>query len=147
SAELVGVQTVSDLIEQVNKRFPAPMAPRGVTGSGVVRLSDEGVFTLADGDRVYMDGVSCFAEGLEALRRVVLDKDVVVVVSRRSSGPPAAADLGSAKTMSGFIEPAYSAIAETAITSGWCRPVSSPTNPHNQRYAALAEAFSRPAAR
>ena len=141
SDEMAGVKRISDLNEQVNRLFPAPKPPVGVSGSNLVRLSDDGVFTLANGDRVSMDGVSCSPEGLDVLRRLLIEDGTVVVVSRRSSGSPAPAELWSARNM-GLSEPSYSAIAETAITNGWCAPKSSPTNPLNQRYQALAQAFS-----
>jgi hypothetical protein len=140
-AVLAELKETTDVADEVNKLFPPPQPPRGMKGSSLANISDDGVFHLADGDTVYMDGLSCTNEGLDNLRKVLIDKDTTVVIAHRSPGTPAPAELWSATQWQGFKEPAYSPFPETAISSGWCNPVASPTNPYAKRYQALAEKF------
>lgn len=140
-SELAELKETTDVADQVNRLFPPPGAPRGVKGSSLVNVSEDGVLQLANGDRVYMDGLSCSTEGLDNIRKLLADKDTVVVVARRSPGTPSPAELWSATQWEGLKEPAYSPFPEAAISSGWCDPVTSSTNPYSRRYQALAEKF------
>jgi len=135
--EQASAQQSADNMEDIAKLYPPSKPPFRAAGSRVLRISNNGVFELANGDRVYMDGVSCPAAGLEYIRKLVLDEDTIVIVSRRSPGTPSPAELWSATDLKGLDSPAYSVIAETALTSGWCNAVSSATNPQNKRYEAL----------
>ncbi len=141
SEESTSVRALMALGEDINRRFPPSPTPFNAPSWKVVRATDTGVLELSDGRHVVMDGVSCTAEGIGYLRRLVIDDDTTLAVSPHSSGSPVEAELWSVTTFEDDETKSYSAVAETALTSGWCVPKASATNPHNGRYEALAREF------
>jgi hypothetical protein len=137
--EQATIDRSADSLDQIEKVYPRSKAPFGETGFRVVSISESGIFELANGDRVYMDGVLCSAAGLGYIRKLVEGEGTVVIASRRSAGVPTPSELWSAETVKGLESPMYSALAETGLTSGWCVPASSSTNPQTKRYQALSK--------
>jgi hypothetical protein len=143
SEEEARVHELMALGESIDKRYPPSPIPFKAPSWKVARIADNGVIELVDGRRIVMDGVSCTAEGIGYLRRVIIDEDTTLAISPHSPGNPIEAEVWTVTTLK--LEDretqSYSAIAETALKSGWCVPKVSETNPHNNRYEALAREF------
>jgi hypothetical protein len=129
------------LHEDIDKRHPPSPIPFDAPTTKVGSVTDAGVIHLTDGRQVVMDGVSCSAQAAEYLRRMLIDARTTVAVNPHSTGTPIAAEVWAVSTFEDMDGKSYSAIAETALTSGWCAPQLTNTNPHNDRYEALMKEF------
>ncbi len=136
-------------IKAIDERFPGSPTPWGSASERVTDISVPGVLKLAGGRSVQLDGIRCNEEAVGYLRRILQDDTVTVVVvpSGGSTTQPIPAEVWSADTdlqsMGLATSPVYSNIIQTAITSAWCQVEVTPTSKHNERYAALAQAFQR----
>jgi len=131
----------------INERFPGSPTPWGAASESVTDVSVPGVLKLAGGRSVQLDGIRCDEKAVNYLRRILQGEAVSVIVlpAEGATTQPIPAEVWSADNdlqRQGLAKsPAYSNVVETAITSGWCEVVASPTSKHNERYAALAQAF------
>jgi len=138
--------------EAVDAQYPGSQTPWGAPSERVIEISVPGILKLEDGRKVQLDGVRCGEEGVSYMRRMLQDETTTVAVlpSIESQAEPIPAEVWSVDTdfqsKNLATSPSYSNITETAITSGWCDVKATPTCKHNERYAALAQAFHAPAA-
>jgi hypothetical protein len=131
----------------IDERFPGSPTPWGSASERVTGVFVPGVLKLAGGASVRLDGIRCDEKAVGYLRRILQEKAVSVVVlpAKGVTTQPVPAEVWSVDTdlqRQGLATtPSYSNVVETAITSGWCQVEASPTSKHNERYAALAQAF------
>jgi len=136
--------------EAIDERFPGSAAPRGAPTDRVTEISVPGILKLQSGRSAQLDGVSCNEEAVGYLRRMLEGSNISVVIlpSVETTTQPFPAEVWSIDSelqVKGITAgPGYSNIVETAIKSGWCKVEATPTSKHNDRYAALAQAFQNP---
>lgn len=129
-------------LKAINVRFPSTPSPIGAPSERVTEISVPGILKLEGGRRVRLDGIRCAEEAVGNLRRIMQGdtSSVVVLASGASATQPIPAEVWLVDRLS-TSQAAYSNVAETAITSGWCNVETTSTSKQNERYAALAEAF------
>jgi len=130
--------------QAIDERFPGAQAPIGAPSERVSEVSVPGIIKLESGTIVRLDGIRCAEEGVTYLRRMLQDSTTSVIIfpSGDLTSQPTPADVWMVDQLSS--SQAYSNLAETAITSGWCNVEPTGTSKHKERYAALAEAFQHP---
>ena len=149
SAELSELNETVTTAAKVDQRFPPSEPPTNVQAIKANGVVAPGLLQLEDGCRVRMDGVTCSPEGIEYISRLALDATTAIAYIPSSSEiqDPVPAEVwlvdSSLHDTDSSLGLSYSSIAETAIKSGWCIPIRTPTNPHNDRYQALYEAFGK----
>lgn len=150
--EVAGLNEVIAKREAVNARYPGSQTPWGASSERVIEILVPGILELQDGRRVRLDGVRCGEKAVGYLRRALQDETtkVAFLPSVESHTDPIPAEVWSVDTdlqaKNLATGPSYSNVTETAITSGWCEVEATATCKHNERYAALAKAFSTAAA-
>ena len=145
--ELASLSEITAKIEAVNARYPGAQTPWGVSSERVIGISVPGILEFQNGRKVRLDGIRCEEKAVGYLRRLLQDETTTVAFlpSVESQVEPVPAEVWSVdknlQVKSLASGPGYSNVTETAITSGWCQVEATPTCKHNERYAALAEAF------
>jgi hypothetical protein len=152
AAERANLDETMRKMAQVDARFPRPPIPKNVPSDLPIGVTAPGIVELQNGRHIRIDGVSCSNQGIEILRRMMIDKTTRVIIIPSTSDPskdPMPADVW---TVDSFLQDKmpgagldYSNVVETAITSGWCTVEPTATSKHNERYAALETAFAREA--
>lgn len=130
------------ILEKVGEEFPPSPLPLDAPTWKVASISDGGVIYLTNGGSIVMDGVSCSSEGLANIRRWLIGQDTKVTFVHHSPTELAKAEVWAVTTYGDLEFKAYSAVAESALTSGWCWAKKSTTNRQNKRYEALMKQFA-----
>jgi hypothetical protein len=144
SVQVANVRRVNAEMMSVNERFPPPPIPTSVPPlHHVAAITPEGVIALENGMLVRLDGVSCSREGISNLSQLLQSPEVGVAFIE----PPAPGiqptpvqlwvvqDIAEDKTKPMIT---YNRIAESALLSGWCTPLKTPTSRTYERYLAIA---------
>jgi hypothetical protein len=136
-----------ETLRAVDAQYSRPEPPYGSPTQKVIQVSEPGILKLRDGTTVRMDGISCKGQGIEYLRRLLLDQaiSVAVIPSTSTAGGDVPADVWIRDESSETSRASYSNVIETTITSAWCAVEPTQTCRHNERYAALARAFQNDA--
>jgi hypothetical protein len=67
SRELADVQAVQGKLDAIDRRFPRPEIPDGASQAKALRVLPPGAVELRDGGVARLDGIGCFAGGLDYL--------------------------------------------------------------------------------
>jgi hypothetical protein len=142
--QVANVRRVNAEMMSVNERFPPPPIPASVPPlHRVAAVTPEGVISLENGMLVRLDGVGCSKEGISDLSRLLRSPEVSVAFIE----PPTPGiqptpvqlwvvqDVAEDKTKPIIT---YNRIAESALLSGWCTPLKTPTSTTYDRYLAIA---------
>jgi hypothetical protein len=144
--ERQAAQDLHEEIARIDDAYPRPTVPsRDSPLHRVSRIEPDARITLENGMRVKMDGVSCSREGTEYLSRM-LTRDGVHITFRETRSSDAElipAEVWLVESSSEELPPAYSLIAETALTSGWCQPDGTALPDTNERFTRLAALGTR----
>ena len=131
-------------LQTIDEHYPRPAEPDlNSKLYRVVKVGTELTLQLDTGPSVRIDGLQCSSQGIDYISRVLTDGDSRIAYRPFDSGSRAAPIPSEVWLVDVAASPNGpitndSLIAETALTSGWCVPLSSPTSPHYERYRALA---------
>lgn len=137
---------LSDAIARIDDTHPRPKPPDPQASlARVASVSREGQITLENGTRLKIDGVSCSPEGVGHISRMLTFDKVFVTFrpTRAAGGDGIPAEVWVVDKSSAVFPPAYSLIAETALTSGWCVPDGSAAPATNARFEAISALGAR----
>jgi hypothetical protein len=131
-------------MHEIDKLFPGPSIPEILPATmSVQAVTDDALLELGSSTLVGVDGVTCSTSGALALRRILVNAETRVAYV---SAPATYRDRKKADFwMITFLDlpdrrlPAYTALAEAAITSGWCEPDESSNSQYLRRYVAIKD--------
>jgi hypothetical protein len=134
-------------IAAVNVKYPPPAPPtRQAVLHRVTAVDAFGMLTIEGGAQFRIDGIRCTSEGASYLSRLVTADSAQISYEENITDSLVEivwlADMSYLE--SGHLSPAYSLIADTVITSGWCEPERTATAKLFDRYVALAAIARRP---
>jgi hypothetical protein len=147
SEELAGVSSIDAKLAPINKLYPAEDPPQNGPRLKAVRVTVPGLIYFKNAPTVRIDGISCSQQGIERISKAILSPSdsVVILPSGTKSLNPLPAVVwtvfsGSDKWLGAF--QMFSSVADLALMNNWCVAEHSPTSKYNDRYTALAKAFS-----
>jgi hypothetical protein len=143
ASESAALDAIEAKVAGVDRRYPSPAIPKGVSPVKARRVLPPGLIELVDGRSIRIDGVTCAESGVEILSKFLIGPktSLLVVPTTKGTEQPVLADVWTADDFGdGFI--AYGSSAETALKNGWCDVQPNSTSIHRERYAALVSAFS-----
>jgi hypothetical protein len=129
---------------EIDRRYPSPEIPKGVTPLKAIRISPPGIVELADTRTIRLDGVTCSDIGVAFLSRLLIDPEtfLIVVPTAPVSDQATPADVWTVEGLgSGTV--GYSSPVETALKNGWCDVQPNSSSKRKVRYAAIVAAFRK----
>lgn len=144
SSELAQLDGVQLKIDAVDRRYPRPEIPKGVTPIEAVRLSPPGIVELADTRTIRLDGVICNDIGVAFLSRLLIEvgTSLLVVPTAPVSDQPTPSDVWTVEDRGGGTI-SYEFPVETALKNGWCDVEPDSSSKRKDRYTAIVAAFSK----
>ena len=144
SSEVARLEAEQAKNDVVDRRYPRPEIPKGVTPIKAVRVSPPGIVELADARRIRLDGVTCDQIGVAFLSRLLIgpETSLLVVPTAQVSDQPIASDVWTVEELDGGAI-GYSFPVEDALKNGWCDVEPNSTSKRRDRYAAIVVAFSK----
>lgn len=142
--ELASANALNEKFAAVDERFPSPNPPQHGSRLKAVRVVAPGLIYFDGAPTVRIDGIRCSPQGIERIAKKILapDASVVILPSVAKSPSPIPAVVWVAYSRSDSSGEMFSAIADGALMNNQCEAEFSPTSKYNDRYAALAHAFS-----
>ena len=137
---------------KIDKKFPGPMKLEDVAKLKLYEIESvnrQGVISLKEGPEIILEGVKCQFDAENYLAKFLSTEDdrIAFIPSSTIEQTPIPAYVWHANLnlmkdpeLKDFITgPSYSALNETAITSGWCVVDNTKKHKYYDRYKALEE--------
>jgi hypothetical protein len=139
------VNAIREMMRSVARTYPSPELPRAdpwnVPSFVVSDFVTDGVIELEGGRLVRLDGLTCSADGVALLRRILLTPGTKVAVVMKSDSGPSRADVWTVEHPTKSYGPSF--VGDFAVTSGACTPDVSSNSDNLPRYTALFEGVRR----
>jgi len=139
------ITAIREMMHSVTREYPSPKLPWAdpwnVPSFVVSNFVDDGVIELEGERPIRLDGLTCSAEGVALLRRILLAPGTKVAVVVKSDNVPAAADVWTVEHPTKSYGPSF--VGDFAVTSGACTPDASSNSDNLPRYTALFEGVRR----